>query len=151
MKEKSIIYVKKIFFFMIFTVYILNISCSRTEGHFVSYEEFIESNYFKGKWVPETVLPKTSYNIYIKNDLDVNKVWLSLYYKKNDSIVSVLKNSKTQKTESIQSLFKKYSSEYGKNKKYWDEPTLLFGKVDDNQYYSINKNKSIIYYLRTGY
>lgn len=135
--------------FVIITLSILNIACSRTEGFFTNYDEFTESSYFQGGWMPETVLPKSSYDIHIKNDLDVNRVWVRLSYKKNDSLVNLLKNSKIYKSERIEKLYKKYTAEYGKNIKYWSQPIILFGKISDNQYFAINPNENKMYYLRT--
>lgn len=154
MKKNDTFSAKKILFYAIFSVYIilLNLSCSsRTEGYFASYEEFIESSYYKGGWMPDAILPKSSYDISIKNDLDVNKVWVALSFKKYDSIGNVLINSKTERSERIQKLYQRYTSEYEKDKKYWNQPMILYGKAGDNQYYAINRSENRIYYLRTGY
>lgn len=59
------------------------LGCDRMHGIFSTYDDFIESSFFKGGWVLDSLLLKSTFDIHVSNDLDNNKVWL--YF--NDSLL----------------------------------------------------------------
>lgn len=56
-------------------------TCSdKMEKHYSSYEDIVNDGGFKRGWVPK-FLPESSYDIFLKSDIDINKVWLTFRFR----------------------------------------------------------------------
>lgn len=142
----------RLFIFHLFLV-ALSVGCDNLHRDYSTYNEFVKSSFYKGGWVPDSILLTTSYDIHISNDLDNNKVWLTYSFEKDDKDLSHLLSESPDSCliAEVRSLFIRYKDRFKTKEAYWYNSDIIFGKMSNNQYYAINASNYQLSYLGLGY